>query len=119
MQFGAWLVHSARTADAEFLTPSRPFEPLMPLTRPIGNPPLASPNGVQFSLADRSKIIRCLITPAALEKLAHHQLAVDQFDQIFLNYRDKIEAAASAKYDASPVLRTPFTITPADLFTGV
>jgi Protein of unknown function (DUF1488) len=88
----------------------------MPLTRPLGNPHQATPHGVQFSLLDRSKIIRCLITPGALEMLVHHQLTADQFDHVFQLHRDQIEAAASTKYDASSVVRPPLTITQADLF---
>jgi hypothetical protein len=87
----------------------------MPLARPIGNPPLATPQGVQFSLADRSKIIRCVITHAGLEKLAHHDLTIEQFERTFHDHRHRIETAASDKYDASPILRTPFVIAPPDL----
>ena len=87
----------------------------MPLTRPIAHPPPASPKGVQFSLTDRSKIVFCIITQAGLEKLARHELTIDQFERTFHNYRGRIEATASSKYDASPAFYTPFTITPADL----
>jgi hypothetical protein len=87
----------------------------MPFTRPIAHPPLATPKGVQFSLTDRSKIVRCIITQAGLEKLARHELTIDQFERTFHNHRDRIESTASSKYDASPALYTPFTITPADL----
>jgi len=87
----------------------------MPLTRPIANPPLAMPKGVQFSLIDRSKIVRCIITHAGLEKLAKRRLTINQFERTFQTHRDRIETTASRKYDASAVLYTPITITPADL----
>jgi hypothetical protein len=66
-------------------------------------------------LTDRSKIVRCAITQAGLEKLARHKLAVGQFEPIFRQHQDRIERAASHKYDASSVLYRPFNITPADL----
>ena len=87
----------------------------MPLTRPIAHPPLATPKGVQFSLTERSKIVRCIITQAGLETLARHELTIDQFERAFHSHRDRIESTASSKYDASRALYTPFTITPADL----
>ena len=87
----------------------------MPLTRPTANPPLATPQGVQFFLADRSKIVHCVITRAGLSKLAGNELAIDQFERTFQNHRDRIESTASHKYDALVAFYTPFTITPADL----
>ena len=50
----------------------------MPLTRPIAKSALATPRGVQFFLADRHKLVRCLITEAALEKLV--QVSPDSAD---------------------------------------
>jgi Protein of unknown function (DUF1488) len=87
----------------------------MPLTRPIANPPLATPKGIEFTLLDRSKIVRCIITKAALEKLASKELASDQFEPTFHKHQDRIEATASRKYEQSAVYRPPLTITPADL----
>ena len=87
----------------------------MPLTRPIANPPLATPKGIEFTLLDRSKIVRCIITKAALEKLASKELASDQFEATFHKHQDRIEATASRKYEQSAVYRPPLTITPADL----
>ena len=87
----------------------------MPLTRPIANPPVATPKGVQFYLADRSKLVPCIITPAGLSKLAGRDLAIDQFEGTFQDHRDRIESTASHKYDALVAFYTPFTITPADL----
>lgn len=87
----------------------------MPLTRPVANPPLATTKGVQFAMTDRSKIVRCIITQAGLEKLAQHELTIDQFERVFERHRDRIESITSHKYDASPVLYTPLTIKPADL----
>ena len=87
----------------------------MPLTRPIANSPVATPQGVQFFLADRSKIVHCVITRAGLSKLAGRELRIDQFEGTFQNHRDRIESTASHKYDALVAFYTPFTITPADL----
>ncbi len=87
----------------------------MPLARPIANPPVATPKGVQFFLADRSKIVRCVITSAGLSKLAGRELTIDQFEREFHNHRDRIESTARHKYDALVAFYTPFTITPADL----
>ena len=87
----------------------------MPLTRPTANPPVATPKGVQFFLADRSKIVHCVITSAGLSKLAGRELTIDQFEGMFQNHRDRIESTASHKYDALVVFYTPFTITPVDL----
>ena len=47
----------------------------MTLTRSIANPPLTIPKGIEFTLLDRSKIVRCIIMQAALEKLASKGLA--------------------------------------------
>jgi len=87
----------------------------MPLTRAKANPPLATPNGVQFFLTDRAKIVRCKITNLALKKLTRQELTVDQFERAFYTHRDRIESTASQKYDASRALYSPLTITPADL----
>ena len=87
----------------------------MPLTRPIANPPLTTPKGIEFALLDRSKIVRCIITKAALEKLASKELASGQFEPTFHKHQDRIEATASRKYEQSAVYRPPLTITPADL----
>jgi hypothetical protein len=66
-------------------------------------------------LADRSKIVRCIVTQAGLEKLAQQELTIEQFEHTFEKHRDRIESTASHKYDASPVLYIPLTIKPADL----
>ena len=87
----------------------------MPLTRPTANPPVATPQGVQFFLADRSKIVHCVITCAGLSKLAGHELTIGHFEREFQNHRDRIESTASHKYDALVAFYTPFIITPADL----
>ena len=87
----------------------------MSLTRSIANPPLTSPKGIEFTLLDRSKIVRCIITQAALEKLAGKELPSDQFEPTFHKYQNRIEATASRKYEQSAVYRAPLTITPADL----
>ena len=87
----------------------------MPLTRSIANPPVATPKGVDFTLKDRSKLVRCLITHQALEKLARGNLEPAEFEHTFHHYRDRIEGTASRKYDSSPTLRSPFTISPSDL----
>ena len=87
----------------------------MSLTRSIANPPLTSPKGIEFTLLDRSKIVRCIITQAALEKLVSKKLAFDQFEPTFHKYQDRIEATASRKYEQAAVYRAPLTITPADL----
>jgi hypothetical protein len=87
----------------------------MPLTRPVAKSALATPRGVQFFLTDRHKLVRCMVTAAALEKLVGHVLRIEQFERAFSAHRDRIESAASHKYDASRALYTPLTITPADL----
>jgi Protein of unknown function (DUF1488) len=87
----------------------------MSLTRSIANPPLTSAKGIGFTLLDRSKIVRCIITQAALEKLAGKELASDQFEPTFHKYQNRIEATAGRKYEQSAVYRAPLTITPADL----
>src|SRR5882672_4327056 len=73
-------------------------ERAMTLTRSIANPPLTIPKGIEFTLLDRSKIVRCIITQAALEKLAGKELASDQFERTFHKHQDRIEATASRKY---------------------
>ena len=55
----------------------------MSLTRSIANPPLTTPKGIEFTLLDRSKIVRCIITQAALEKLASKELVSQQFEPTF------------------------------------
>ena len=87
----------------------------MALTRPIATPHLATPGGVNFSLADRGKIIRCVITVGGLEKLAQCKLTVSEFERIFLAHRDLIESTASRKYDASRTFYSPMTVSAADL----
>jgi hypothetical protein len=87
----------------------------MSLTRSIANPPLTTPKGIEFALLDRSKIVRCIIAQAALEKLASKELTSDQFEPTFYTYQDRIEATASRKYEQTAVYRAPLTITPADL----
>ena len=87
----------------------------MSLTRSIANPPVTSAKGIQFTLLDRSKFVRCTITREGLEKLAGKELASDQFERTFHKYQDRIEATASRKYEQSAVYRAPLTITPADL----
>jgi Protein of unknown function (DUF1488) len=87
----------------------------MPLTRPIANPPVATPKGVQFFLADRSKIVHCVITRASLSKLAGDEVTIDRFEGTFQKHRERIESTASHKYDALVAFHSPFTITPADL----
>ena len=67
----------------------------MSLTRSIANPPLTSPKGIEFTLLDRSKIVRCIITRAALEKLASKELASQQFEPTFHKHQDRIEATAN------------------------
>ena len=87
----------------------------MSLTRSIANPPLTSAKGIEFTLLDRNKIVRCIITQAALEKLAGKELASDQFERTFHKHQDRIEATASRKYEQAAVYRAPLTISPADL----
>jgi hypothetical protein len=87
----------------------------MPLTRPVAKSALATPKGVQFFLTDRAKLVRCIVTEAALEKLVGHGLQIEQFERAFSAHRDRIEATASRKYDAARALYSPLTITPADL----
>ena len=87
----------------------------MPLTRPIAKSALATPRGVQFFLADRQKLVRCLITDAALEKLVGHALKIEKFESAFAAHRERIEATASHKYDASRAHYPPLILTPADL----
>lgn len=86
----------------------------MPLTRSITNPPLATHKGVEFALRDRSKLVRCLITQQALEKLARGNLEPPQFESAFHLHRERIEGVASRKYDFAPTFRPPFTISPSD-----
>ena len=87
----------------------------MPLSRPLIATPLTTPTGVRFPLVDRQKTFHCIVTQTALEKLAQRRLTVGDFGQTFLDHRDRIETAASNKYDASPVVYSPFVITPDDL----
>jgi Protein of unknown function (DUF1488) len=87
----------------------------MPLTRPIAKSALATPRGVQFFLADRRKLVRCLITNAALEKLVGHALTIEKFESAFGAHRERIETTASHKYDASRAHYPPLILTPADL----
>jgi hypothetical protein len=87
----------------------------MSLTRSIANPPLTTPKGIEFTLLDRSKIVRCIITQAALEKLASKELMSNGFELTFQKYQDRIEATASRKYEEAAVYRAPLTITPTDL----
>ena len=87
----------------------------MPLTRARANPPLRTRKGIEFTLLDQSKMVRCIITLAALEKLARKELTVDEFEPTFRKHQDRIEATASYKYDLSAVYRAPLTIRPADL----
>ena len=63
----------------------------MPLARAFGNPHLSTPSGVQFTMADRSKLIRCLITDLALRKLAGRDIGIEDYERIFLAYREDIE----------------------------
>ena len=81
----------------------------MSLTRSIANPPLTSPKRIAFTLLDRNKIVRCIITQAALEKLAGKELAADQFERTFHKHEDRIEATASRKYEQAAVYRAPLT----------
>ena len=87
----------------------------MPLARAFGNPHLSTPSGVQFTMADRSKLIRCLITDRALRKLAGRDVGIEDYERIFLAYREDIELVASRKYDAASVLYVPFEITTSDV----
>jgi hypothetical protein len=87
----------------------------MPLSRSLAVTPLTIPTGVRFTLADRGKLLHCIITHGALEKLAQKHLAVDDFARIFEAHRDRIETAASDKYDASRAVVTPFTVMPSDV----
>jgi hypothetical protein len=89
----------------------------MPLGRPVTNPPLATPAGVRFTLIDRSKLVHCLITQAGLEKLVRQALTISEFELAFREHRERIESAASRKYDSSATFYRPFTITPVDLVT--
>jgi hypothetical protein len=87
----------------------------MPLTRPVANPPVATPQGVRFTLADRSKLIHCVVTRRTLEKLVKCKLDTGEHDRVFLEHRDKIEAIASAKYDAAGRYYPPLMIQTSDL----
>ena len=66
-------------------------------------------------LADRQKLVRCLITEAAQEKLVGHAQKIEKFESAFGAHRERIEATASHKYDASRAHYPPLILTPADL----
>jgi hypothetical protein len=87
----------------------------MPLTRPLVNPPVATPQGVRFTLTDRSKLLHCLVTRRTLEKLAKRKLDTAAHERVFLEHRDRIEAFASAKYDASGRYYPPLMVQTSDL----
>ena len=87
----------------------------MPLTRPFGRPHMATPDGVQFVMADRSKLIRCVVQGSALRKLARREIGMDDYESTFLAYREEIEGVAGRKYDAARALYVPFEITPSDI----
>jgi hypothetical protein len=87
----------------------------MPLSRPIGRPHMTTPAGVQFTMADRSKLIRCVVTFSALRKLARRAIGTDAYEATFLAFREEIERIARRKYDAARVLYVPFEITPSDV----
>ena len=87
----------------------------MPISRAFGAPHLTTPDGVQFTMADRSKLIHCLITSTALRKLAGREIGLDDYERVFLAHRENIERIAARKYDAARALYLPFKITPADL----
>jgi hypothetical protein len=87
----------------------------MPLSRPIGRPHLTTPEGVQFTMADRSKLIRCVVTASALRKLARREIGMDDYEPIFLAHREEIERIAGRKYDATRALYMPFQIIPSDV----
>jgi len=87
----------------------------MPLTRPLVNPPIATPQGVRFTLADRNKLIHCLVTRRTLEKFAKRKLDTAEHQRVFLEHRDKIEEIASAKYDASSRFYPPLMVQTSDL----
>jgi hypothetical protein len=71
--------------------------------------------GVRFTLADGAKLIRCVVTRAALETLVGRQLSVDQYYGVFTLSRERIEAIASAKYETMSSYYPPLTIKPSDL----
>lgn len=87
----------------------------MPLTRSMTNPALATPRGVEFTLKDRSKLFRCLVTKQALEKLARGDLETAQFARTFHRHHERIEQVASRKYHSASRFRPPFTISASDL----
>jgi hypothetical protein len=87
----------------------------MPLSRPIGRPHMTTSEGIQFMMADRSKLIRCVVQSAALCQLARHAIEIDDYEPIFLAHQEVIERIASRKYDAARALYVPFVITPSDI----
>jgi len=89
----------------------------MPLSRPLGRPHMTTPEGVQFTMADRSKLIRCVVKASALCKLARHAIEIDDYEPLFLAHQEEIELIASRKYDAARVLYMPFEISPSDIVT--
>ena len=55
-------------------------------------------------MADRSKLIRCVVQSAALCQLARHAIEIDDYEPIFLAHQEVIERIASRKYDAARAL---------------
>ena len=76
----------------------------MPLPRAFAAPHPSTPDGVRFTMADRSKLVRCLVTASALSKLAGRDIEIVDYKQAFLVHRAEIERIASRKYDAASVL---------------
>ena len=87
----------------------------MPLKRLVPHQPRAMPKGVHFYLGDRSKIVHCIITRSALEKISHSSLGLEQLEPTFHRHRDGIEEVAAHKYDSAAAYYSPLTISPADL----
>ena len=87
----------------------------MLLSRPVGRPHTATLAGVQFMMADRSKLIRCVVQSTALRKLAGYEIGMADYEFVFLAHQEEIERIAGRKYDAARVLYVPFEITPSDV----
>ena len=74
-----------------------------------------TPEGVQFMMADRSKLIRCVVQSTALRKLAGREIGMDDYEKVFLAFEHEIRLVASRKYDDARALYVPFEITPSDI----
>lgn len=87
----------------------------MPLSRAFGRPYMTTREGVQFTMADRSKLIRCVVQSAALCKTCSTRDRNGRLRVVFLAHQEEIERIAGRKYDAARALYMPFEITPSDI----